>query len=69
MSEPHSYGQGTSGDDFMRPFYWAEEVESLDERLRQAEAMLRLAWEQSWFNGPAPSYEDWIASLRESMTP
>jgi len=29
LPEPHSYGQGTSGDDFMRPFYWAEEVEDI----------------------------------------
>jgi len=29
LPEPHSYGQGTSGDDFMRPFYWAEEVEDM----------------------------------------
>lgn len=29
VPEPHSYGQGTSGEDFMRPFYWADEVEAI----------------------------------------
>ena len=33
LPEPHSYGQGTSGDDFMRPFYWAEEVEDISAEL------------------------------------
>ena len=29
VPKTRSYGQGTSGDDFMRPFYWAEDVDEL----------------------------------------
>jgi len=28
LLEPRSYGQGTSGDDFMRPFYWADDLDA-----------------------------------------
>ena len=28
LREARSYGQGTSGDDFMRPFYWADDIDA-----------------------------------------
>jgi len=46
---------------------WAAKVRLADAAVDELEALLRLAWEGSWFNGPAPSYDDWLADLRDTL--